>query len=114
MTTDPTLDLDALNPADDNKPPFTFRFGGEVFELAAPSAFDARHLRDLYAEAASNPSAVFEEALGPDGWERLESLEDVFTIRHLNAVTEAWESHYETNAPKSSGSPKPSKKRTIR
>lgn len=104
------LDLDALTP--DDKPPFRFQFDGQTYTCRSVDEMDVRKLPALLAEAQTDPAAQLAWMLGEDQWNRLEEAEATFTIKHLEAVTDAWLAHHGLDLPKSGGSPKPS--RTIR
>lgn len=110
---DDILDLDA--PSEEPEvPPFKFKFGGEVFTCRHPEELPVADLAEIIDEANSNPAVMLPVMLDPDELDRLERSESVFNLGDLRRAQEAWQTHYGLDAPKSSGSRRPSKSRRVR
>ena len=93
---------------DTPEPPFTFQFGGETFTCRSPNDMDVRRLNQMLTDAQRDPSTQLHWMLGDEQWEKLESIEQTFSMRHLVAVTDGWLAHHGLNLGKSGGSSKPS------
>lgn len=104
------FDLSAAVKPRDRKDPFKFRFGGEEFTTSDPHELDVRAL----TRADEDPALVLALILGQEGWDRLEAVEEVFTLEHLQALVEAWFAHHGLTPGKSPGSQKSSRARQIR
>jgi hypothetical protein len=94
-----------------DKPPFEFEWDGETYVCLDPSTTDIRRIREAVIEGDSeDPSEALRFMVGEEQYERLDASDGVFTVYHLQALSEAWLAHHGTSAPKSSGS-RPSSKR---
>lgn len=94
----------------DGKPPFVFEWDGGTYECRDPSTTDIRRIHDELQGAGDDPAAVLRFLLGDEQYARLDESDALFTGLHLKALTEAWMDHHGTSVPKSSGSPKSSKR----
>jgi hypothetical protein len=104
------LDLDAAIKPRDQKEPFRFRFGGEVFTTRDPMGLDIVAMRGQMNDPAENLAAM----LGEEEWARLEGLKATFTLAHAEALAEAYFRHHGIDPGRSPGSQKSSRPRQIR
>ena len=98
------LNLDDLDVG--GKPPFEFQFDGETYQCSSIESFDARTFARLRDEADRDPMAMLQTMLDEEQVQRLYDTDAVFTLRHMNAVFEAWMEHHELDLGKSGGSAK--------
>lgn len=97
------FDLDAVgNEADES--PFTFRFGGQLFELPASP--------DMVAFAALAEGKLYsglQAMLGPDQWEKMVGTKATFNLDKLTALMEQYTAHIGLSLGKSQASTSSSK-----
>lgn len=95
------FDLDAL--AAENDPgPFTFRFGGEIFEL--PPVLDLR-LAGAFADGDSNrPDQMLAALLGDDQWTRMAANPAPLSVQMTEALLDRWAKHLGINLGEVGGS----------
>jgi hypothetical protein len=91
MTTEP-FDLDALiaERTAEAKPPFTFTFDGDTYEM--PGVIDARIALDLSA-LSKNPDkleGIFRRALGDEQWDRLVQSPVMMPGEVLGSLLDRW------------------------
>jgi hypothetical protein len=82
-----TYDLDAVI-AEQDAPPFPFRFGGEDFHL--PGSMDLRVVR-LFS--AGDPLAALEALLGAEQFARFDAVDRVFDDRAFKALLDQYGAH---------------------
>lgn len=104
------LDLDAIAPPDP-KEPFRFRFAGQVFTTLDPFDTDIVAMRGA---VDSDPGENLAMILGEVEWDRLEALEETFTLRHADLLVEGYFKHHGIHPGKQPGSQKSSRPRRIR
>lgn len=97
-------DLDRVIAERDEKAPFTFRFGGEVYSL--PPRPD---MRAAAALSGGRLDAGFEMLLGKSQWERLQAAEAVFDDETLLAMMTAYQAHIGEDLGESKASQKSSR-----
>lgn len=81
-------DLDAALAEKEAKPPFTFRFGGELFELSAEP-----DVRALAAFSGGRLDDALRLLLGSAQWERMQEVDAVLDTGALKSLLEAYGEH---------------------
>ena len=91
------FDLDALE-AEATGEPFTFRLGGEMFQLAPPETADWQVV-DAMAENNAGLRAYVADLMSPEEYQRFSSHK--LSSKNLTALLAAANQHYGTSAGKS-------------
>jgi hypothetical protein len=96
------FDLDALA-AEDNPGPFTFRFGGELYEL--PPVLDLR-LAGTFVDGGqgARPDQTLAALLGEEQWQRLLANPAPFSVQMTEALLDRWAKHLGISLGEASGS----------
>lgn len=82
------VDIDAIMAERDEKPPYVFTFGGEVYSL--PARID---IRAVAAMSRGDLDVSMRLLLGQAQWERLQASESVFNDETLTVVMDKYQEH---------------------
>lgn len=97
------FDLDALAAEVGQPEVFTFRFGGELFEL--PAVLDLRLAGAFAAGQGARPDQTLAALLGEDQWQRMLAVPAPLSAQMTEALLERWAKHLGISLGESAGSP---------
>lgn len=98
------VDVDAIMAERVEKPPYVFRFGGEIYNLPPRADF-----RAIAAMSQGELDKAMRLLMGQSQWERLQDAEAVFTDETLKVVMDGYQAHMGEDLGESKASTRSSK-----